>query len=83
MNCKLGCNSPETQEHIFTQCVPLKKESNNTNVSYNGIFENVQQQKRTIEVFSEVDKARCIALKLLPGVNNARTHASPRTMQQT
>ena len=81
MKCSLGCDKIENQEHIFQRCSKLKTE-NSDGTEFSSIFENVDQQKRVIQVFIEIDNARN-AINLLPGEAKARTHASHCTMQQT
>ena len=81
MKCSLGCDKIENQEHIFQRCSKLKTE-NSDGTEFSSIFENVDQQKRVIQVFIEIYNARN-AINLLPGEAKARTHASHCTMQQT
>ena len=82
-SCRLGCIEAESQEHIFTKCKSLQLTMCEEPDKYNGIFENVDQQKNTVKVFVKIDEARNVAMKRLSGDTNARTLASPRTMQQT
>ena len=81
LNCKLGCDKIESQVHVFTECDKLKSDETQ-NVPYEGVYGSLQSQKQTIEVFQKIDQARQ-QLTLLPGEDDARTHASPRAMQQT
>ena len=81
IKCRFGCDKDENQRHVFTECDKFKEYDTNSG-SYEGIFGNALSKKQTIEGFLKIDQARQ-QLTLLPGEDNARTHASPRAMQQT
>ena len=84
LKCSFGCDSIETQKHVFGECEPIKHFlKSSTSVQYEGIYEDAESQKHTIKDFLEIDKARQEMMSLLPGEAEARTHASPSAMQQT
>ena len=81
IECSFGCDSKETQTHVFGECEPIKRYlKSTTSAQYEGIYKNAQCQKQTVQVLLQIDKAREQMLSLLPGEAEARTHASP--MQQ-
>ena len=74
LSCRLGCDSNETQLHIFTQCTYIEIPPN---IDYSHIFENATIQKEVIKLFLDIDKRR---LKLIehvpPGESRARAQGS-------
>ena len=63
LKCRLGCNSPEDQILIFTQCqyieVPL-------NIVYGDIFEDTDKQKYIISSFIKIDQRRQKLIENIP-----------------
>ena len=59
MKCSLGCNSIETQNHIFEQCVPVidqlrLKES----INLDKIYGTLEEQKSIIQSLIQIDECR-------------------------
>ena len=77
IKCNFGCNEDEDQEHIFMRCEPIKKNVTSKNVEYGDIFKDMDKQKESIEHFLKIEAERIKAMEaLLPGREQARTHAS-------
>ena len=74
LNCRLGCDSDETQFHILTQCTYIEIPPN---IEYSHIFKSATLQEEVIQLFLDIDKRR---LKLLenvpPGESRARAQES-------
>ena len=74
LNCRLGCDSPDSQFHIFTQCSFIEIPPN---VAYDSIFENATLQKEVIKLFLSIDKTRQKLLEHVPpGDSRARAQRS-------
>ena len=69
--CRYGCQSPESQIHIFTQCETLRKQLTIPVIpDYTHIFKDVYKQKEAIGYFILIEKvAKQMKENLLPGVN--------------
>ena len=77
IKCNFGCNEDEDREHTFMRCEPLKKNVTSKNVEYGDIFKDMDKQKESIEHFLKIEAERIKAMEaLLPGREQARTHAS-------
>ena len=74
LNCRLGCDSPESQYHIFTQCTFIEIPPN---VVYDNIFQNAALQKEVIKSFLSIDKRRQKLLEHVPpGESRAQAQRS-------
>ena len=74
VNCSFGCNEIESQEHIFSNCLPLKTCTIQT--EYENLDKETKNQKTTISVYVQIEQRRKKAKEaLLPGGDFARTHA--------
>ena len=69
--CRYGCQSPESQIHIFTQCKTLRAQITIPAIpEYTHIFKDVFKQKQAIEYFILIDRvAKQMKENLLPGVD--------------
>ena len=63
MKCRLGCDSPEDQIHIFTQCQYSEVPSN---IVYGDIFEDTDKQKDIIRSFIKINKRRQALIENIP-----------------
>ena len=85
LQCRFGCKTNESQEHIFIQCTKLKEASQMPqNIDYEDIFKDVSRQTNAIKAFILIEATReDLKKKLLPGGEDARTLAgTTSTMQQ-
>ena len=74
LSCRLGCDSNETQLHIFTQCTYIEIPPN---IEYSHIFDNTTLQKEVIQLFLDIDKRRLRLLEHVPpGESRARAQGS-------
>ena len=69
LTCRLGCDLPESQFHIFTEC---KYGEIPPNQVYESIFSDETRQKEVIQVFIQIEKRR---LKLIEQVPPGGTRA--------
>ena len=77
IKCTFECNEDEDQEHIFMRCEPIKRKVTFKKVEYGDIFNETNKQKETIKHFLKIETERIKAMEaLLPGGEQARTHAS-------
>ena len=59
------------------RCEPIKRKATFKKVEYGDIFNETNKQKETIEHFLKIETERIKAMEaLLPGGEQARTHAS-------
>ena len=74
VDCTFGCAEMESQEHVFSNCPPLKTSTIQT--EYRNLDKETNKQKETISVYIEIERARKKAKEaLLPEGDHARTHA--------
>ena len=52
INCSLGCNKEETQQHL-TECEKIIENFEKVNMEYEDIFSTVSKQKAVIKKFQE------------------------------
>ena len=71
LKCRLGCDSPESQVHTFTQCQQIEIPPNTV---YEDIFSDTDKQKSCIRVFICVDKKRQKLIENIP-TGDARARA--------
>ena len=65
--CRYGCQSPESQIHIFTQCKTLRAQITIPVIpEYTHIFKDVFKQKQAIEYFILIDQV-AKQIKQTPG----------------
>jgi hypothetical protein len=63
LNCRLGCDLPESQIHVFMHC---KYSEIPPNIFYNDIFENSIKQKEVIQAFIVSERRRKKLLEQVP-----------------
>ena len=61
--CRLGCDLPESQFHIFTEC---KYGEFPPNPVHGSIFSDETRQKEVIQVFIKIEKRRLKLLEHVP-----------------
>ena len=77
--CLFGCLEIEDQAHLFTKCVKL---GSTQTQPYESIFNQVVQQKQTVQTFLKIEHKRKVMQEKLsqssilsPGRASARTRA--------
>ena len=63
LTCRLGCDLPESQFHIFTEC---KYGEIPPNQVYESIFSDETSQKEVIQIFIQIEKRRLKLLQHVP-----------------
>ena len=59
LKCSLKCDSEETQQHIFEECIPIKnKIKAYKNIKIDDIYGSESEQKEAITYFIEIEKIR-------------------------
>ena len=69
LKCIFGCSSIEDQNHIFTNCQPIKWKLNLTqSVNYEYIFGTLNEQPQVISTLLTIEEARVhMKQRILPG----------------
>ena len=66
LKCVFGCPQNEDQKHAFLYCWPIVSKIENHHVTqYNNLFGNLQEQVKTIQIFSQIERMRKHTLLLL------------------
>ena len=74
LKCRLGCDSPESQIHIFTQCQQIEIPPNTV---YENIYYDTDKQNSCIKSFISIDKKRQKQIENIPpGDARARAQVS-------
>ena len=59
LKCVFGCSQDEDQKHAFLYCWPIVSKIKNHHVTqYNNLFGTLQEQEKTIQIFSQIQKMR-------------------------
>ena len=64
MKCRLGCDTIETQYHIFEKCTPIFAETKlNKNIKLDKIYGTLEEQKSIIKYLIQIDETRKLLLE--------------------
>ena len=64
IKCSLGCNSEETQIHIFEECTPiLSNIGAGQSISLNKIYGTLDDQKSIIKILVQIEDLRVNFIK--------------------
>ena len=59
MKCSLGCDTIETQYHIFEQCSPIKEQLRlQKSINLDRIYGTLEEQKSIIRSLIQIEDAR-------------------------
>ena len=71
LNCSLGCNSVETQNHIFEECPIIRNHIKLSNIiQIDRIYGSLEEQKSVIKVLIQIEDTRKL---LIEKANSANT----------
>ena len=66
INCSLGCEMIESQEHIFSSCEKLSHISVESKILYNYIFCDANEQKKAVKELLKIEEKRRNKIQELP-----------------
>ena len=64
LNCSLGCNSVETQNHIFEECPIIRNHIKLSNIiQIDRIYGSLEEQKSVIKVLIQIEDTRKLLIE--------------------